>query len=467
MDIYKDILNKTNDISDLITKEIKVNNNIINIILIETICNSEIINNYLLRKIDELEKEDNILEYFLNNIPSINIKKVKFDDVITLLLSGFTIIILNNKDILAIETINKLTRGITESNYEKTITGPKDSFIEQFNTNVGLIRKRIKSNHLKLDTLNIGKYTDTKIGIMYIDDICNLDLKNKIIKELNKINIDGIIDSSYLKKYLNKSNSLFPTIKDSERPDSVSKELLEGKIIIVTDNSPNVLILPTFFIDYFHYIDDYYQKRINITFIRIIRLISFIIAIFIPSYYIAITTYNVDFIPINLLVNFISQRLTVPFPAFIESFIMIISFEILRESDIRIPSNMGSSVSILGGLVLGEAAVNAGILSPMMIIVVAISAISALLFQNIEVVNAIRSYRFLLIILATIFGLFGIFIGFLLIIINLSDTKSFDKDYLYPFSPINLNEQKDGFIRLKKKPLTRNPILSKNRIRGA
>ena len=466
MDIYNNILNNTKNIKDLITKEIKINSNTLNIILIETICNSEIINNYILRRIDKLEKENNILDYFLNNIPSINIKKIKDNEVLTMLLNGFTIIIINNKDIIAIETINKLTRGITESNFEKTITGPKDSFIEQFNTNVGLIRKRIKSNHLKLETINIGKYTDTKIGIMYIDDVSNLYFKDDIIKQLNKINIDGIIDASYLKKYLNKSNSLFPTIKESERPDLISRELLEGKIIIITDNSPGVLILPTFFIDYFHTIDDYYQKRVNVTFIRIIRLISFIIAIFIPSYYIAITTYNVDFIPINLLVNFISQRLTVPFPAFIEAFIMIISFEILRESDIRIPSNMGSSVSILGGLVLGEAAVSAGILSPMMIIVVAISAISALLFQSIEVVNAIRSYRFLLIILATILGLFGIFIGFILIIINLSNTKSFDKDYLYPFSPINFNEQKDGFVKLKKKILTRNPIVSKNRIRG-
>ena len=467
MDIYKNILNNINNISDLITKEIKINNNIINIILIETICNSEIINNYVLRRIDELEKNNNILEYFLNNIPSINIKKIKLDEALPLLLNGFTIIILNNKDILAIETINNLTRGITESGFEKTITGPKDSFIEQFNTNIGLIRKRIKSNHLKLETINIGKYTNTKIGLMYLDDVCNLNFKNKILEELKKINIDGIIDSSYLKKYLNKSNSLFPTIKESERPDLISKELLDGKIIIITDNSPDILILPTFFIDYFHTIDDYYQKRINVTFIRIIRLISFIIAITLPAYYIAITTYNVDFIPINLLVNFINQRLTVPFPAFIEAFTMIISFEILRESDIRIPSNMGSSVSILGGLVLGDAAVNAGILSPMMIITVAISAISALLFQNIEIVNAIRSYRFILIILATIFGLYGIFIGFILIIINLSDTKSFDKDYLYPFSPINLSEQKDGFVKLKPKKLERNPLLSKNKIRGA
>ena len=212
--------------------------------------------------------------------------------------------------------------------------------------------------------------------------------------------------------------------------------------------------------------DDYYQKSVNTTFIRLIRFIAFIIAITLPSYYIAITTFNVDFIPINLLVNFIAQRSDVPFPAFIEALIMIISFEILRESDARIPSSQGSSISILGGLVLGEAAVSAGIISPIMIIVVAISAISGLVFQSIEVVNAIRYWRFILIILSSILGLFGIFIGIVLIILNLSDAKSIDEDYLYPFAPINFEEQKDGFIRSKRKKLLRNPLLSNNKIRG-
>ena len=212
--------------------------------------------------------------------------------------------------------------------------------------------------------------------------------------------------------------------------------------------------------------DDYYQKNFNTTFIRIIRLFAFIISIFLPAYYIAITTINVDFIPINMLVNFISQRLNVPFPIFIEALIMIISFEILRESDIRIPSSQGTSISILGGLVLGEAAVNAGIVSPMMIIVIAMSMISGLVFQSIELVNAIRLWRFILIILSFTLGLFGIFIGTMLIIINICDTESFNKDYLYPFAPINIDEQKDGFIKKNNQTKKRNPLLSFNQVRG-
>ena len=457
--------NSLEKIQDLIHKEIFINKTIINIYAIETITNSKTINDFILQNISFLDHVDNIYEYLYNNLPCINVKKSNNNEIDYYLVSGYTIIEIDNK-YLAIETINMPNRTISISEYEKSITGPKDSFTEHFNTNVGLIRKRIKNINLKLENIVIGKYTNTNIGIMYIEGICKDSLKNKIISKLKKINTDGLIDSSYLIRYLSNSSNLFPTIKQTERPDLVSQSLLEGKIIILMDNSPNALILPTFFIDFFHMSDDYYQKNFNTTFIRIVRLIAFIIAIILPSYYIAITTINVDLIPINLLVNFIGQRSSVPFPAFMEAFIMIFSFEILRESDIRIPSNEGTAISILGGLVLGDAAVSAGIISPIMIIVVAISAIAGLVFQGIEVVNAIRFWRFILILLSSIMGLYGIFIGIVLIITNICDTKSFDADYLYPFAPININEQKDGFVKFKSFIRKRNPLLSNNKMRG-
>lgn len=451
--------------SDLIHKTITINNNIIHIYTIETITDSNKINDFILRKIDNLEKVNDLYEYLFNSLPSVSVNKINKNELSYYLINGFTVIEINNK-YLSIETIKMPERSVTSSEYEKSITGPKDSFTEHFNTNIGLIRRRIKDSNLKLENITIGKYTNTKVGVMYIKSICKDNLKNKIINKLNKINIDGIVDSSYLISYLSNSHNLFPTIKRTERPDLVTESLLEGKIVIITDNSPDVLILPTFFIDFFHMSDDYYQKNFNTSFIRIIRLLAFIIAIILPSYYVAITTWNVNFIPINLLVNFIGQRSSVPIPSFLETFIMIISFEILRESDLRIPSTQGTAISILGGLVLGDAAVSAGIISPIMIIVVAISAISGMVFQSIEVVNAIRFWRFILIILSSIFGLYGIFMGILLIISNITDTKSIDEDYLYPFAPINLPLQKDGFIKIKETIKRRNPVISDNRIRG-
>lgn len=470
MNYVEKLKQDTNYVDDIIYKEIIIGKNLINLINIETITNSDNIHDFILRKISYLDKltPNDLTNYLYNYLPAPSIKKIlNYKQLKDLLLNAYTILIINNQNILAIETKSNLSRGVSEVNYEKSITGPKDAFIEHYNTNIGLIRKRIKNTNLHIKTFNLGKYTKTKIGLMYINDICKEDLVRKISKKLKKINIDGIIDSNYLKRYLNKSNSLFPTLKSTERPDLASISLLEGKVILVVDNSPEVLILPTFFIDFFHASDDYYQKQLNISFIRIIRLIAFIISIFLPAFYIAITTHNLESMPIKLLLSFKNQRATVPFPAFIEAILMIIVFEILRESDIRIPSSMTTAISILGGIVLGDAAVAAGIVSPIMIIVVAISAISGMLMQTIEAVNSIRWYRFILIILSSLLGYFGIFLGIILMETNLSDTKSLDKDYLYPFSPINFKEQADGFIRItNKKTKYRNPILSNNKIRG-
>ena len=374
----------TKNSCDFLFKRITINKNTIDLISIETIASSSDINDFILKKISLLDNYSDIdlKNYLFNYLPVISINKLNnFNELIDKLLNGFAIILINDKVILSAETRRDLTRGVSEANYERSIIGPKDSFIEHFNTNVGLIRRRIKTMDLEINEVTIGKYSKTRIGVLLINSIAKSNLKQKIINKLKKIDIDGIIDSGYIKNYLNEDNSIFPTIRSTERPDLASQSLLEGKIIIITDNSPDILILPTFFIDYFHTSDDYYQKSINISFIRIIRLIAFIIAIFLPSYYIAITTHNIDFIPINLLINFLFQRESVPFPAFFEALIMIISFEILRESDMRIPSSMGTAISILGGLVLGEAAVSAGIISPIMIIVIAISASSSLLFQ--------------------------------------------------------------------------------------
>ena len=427
MDYLDTLKRNSNNSFDYVYKTIKIKNHRIDLVNIETITSSELINDFILKKLSYLSNySGNDLEMFLlNYLPVNSITKLNnFEELTDKLLNGFLILIIDNNSILAIEVKNNLTRGVSEVDYEKTITGSKDCFIEHFNTNLGLIRKRIKSIDLVVDDLEIGKYTKTKVGLIYIKSIAKRKIITDTNQKLKNINIDGIIDSGSLKKYLNNSKSFFPSVKETERPDVACLALLEGKILILVDNSPNVLILPSFFVDYFHASDDYYQKPINITFIRIIRFISFLIACFLPAFYISITTHNPEFMPINLLLSFINQRLNVPFPAFIEGIIMIIAFEILRESDIRIPSSMGTSVSILGGLVLGDAAVSAGIVSPIMIIVVAMSAISGLLMPSIEAVNSIRWYRFILIILASIFGGFGIFLGSILILTNLADMKS-------------------------------------------
>ena len=237
----------------------------------------------------------------------------------------------------------------------------------------------------------------------------------------------------------------------TERPDLVSNALLNGKVIIMVDNSPYALIIPGLLVDYFKTSEDFYSKNINVTFTRIIRYLAFFISILTPAIYLTLITYNQEIIPTELLVNFATQRDGVPFPAFFEAFIMIIAFELLRESDIRVPAFTGSALSIVGALILGDAAVAAGIVSPIMIIVIAITSICSLPFNEPDLINGLRWYRFLFMLGASFLGIIGILVVFLYFIIELVSTKTFNIPYLMTYSPFSKKGIKDSFIKTDNK----------------
>lgn len=441
-------------------KEIIINKQKIILIYNDILVNKEMINKEILSKIKELSKKQiiNLNKY----LPNINTEKIKKKDINNKL-NNSNLILIISKNIYSIEVKLITDRAISPSTNELNITGPKDSFNENINTNINLIRKRIKSKNLILKESILGKQTNTKVSILYMNNIANKKLINQIQNKINKINIDGIIDSSYIKKYLD-TNKLFPTIIQTERPDKASIALLEGKCIILVENSPYALILPSFFLDFFHTPDDYYQKNINTTFIRLIRLSAFLISLLTPAIYIATTTRNYNLLPYKLLIMLKAGRTFVPFPAYIEAIFMIICFEILKETDIRMSQTSSSAVSILGGLILGDAAVSAGIVSPIMIIVIAISSISGLIFSSLELSNALRSYKIILLILSSLLGIYGVLIGLIYLIINLINTKTFNYKYLSPIYPFNKNEIKDSFIKLKNNK--RNSYITNNINRG-
>ena len=440
---------------DYKTKELIINKQKIILLYNDILVNKEI-----LSKIKDLSKKQ--IQSLNKYLPNINTEKIKKKDINNKLNNSNLILIINN-NIYSIETKLITDRAISPSTNELNITGPKDSFNENINTNINLIRKRIKSKNLILKESIIGKQTNTKISLLYMNNIANDKLINEIQNKINNINIDGIIDSSYIKKYLD-TNKLFPTIIQTERPDKASIALLEGKCIILVENSPYALILPSFFLDFFHTPDDYYQKNINTTFIRLIRLCAFLLSLLTPAIYIATTTRNYNLLPYKLLIMLKAGRTFVPFPAYIEAFFMIVCFEILKETDIRMSQTSSSAVSILGGLILGDAAVSAGIVSPIMIIVIAISSISGLIFSSLELSNALRTYKILLLILSSILGIYGVLIGLIYLIINLINTKTFNYKYLSPIYPFNKNEIKDSFIKLKN--TKRNSYLTNNINRG-
>ena len=465
----KIIKNSYKNSPDITFRKIKVNN--VNILLVfnQSLASSAFINDFILKNLTDIATSNdnispkNIISYFNNVIPGNNLKDVhSFDEVYDFLGNSFTLIFFEGeRSCFAVETRATLNRAISEPLTEQTISGPKDAFNENYIINIGLIRKRIKTTNLVLEEKVLGRETKTRVGVLYMDNIIEDTLLDEVRKKLDDIDIDGILDSTTIKNMIVSKNSVFSLVETTERPDVATSSLLEGKIIIVVENSPFVLIIPTFFTDLFLSSEDNYQMNKNVSFTRILRYASFLLAILTPAFYIAITTYNHETIPVSLLVNFAAQREGVPFPAIIEAIGMSLVFEILRESDIRMPHLSGSAISILGAIVLGDAAVTAGIVSPIMVIVIAVSAICSLMFSHVSVSNAIRFWRFIFMIFATCFGIPGIFLCGILFVIILSDMKSFGKPYLYPIAPFNGNMLKNVLVKLNiKKEKKRNPLLT-------
>lgn len=461
-----------NNADDMTYREKIVCKRRLQIIYIDPLTSSDKISDFIVRsldKINRLNKDKDLLRAITNDIDNFKYKEVKtYEDLFYYLNYGFTIVLIEGEEVaLALETKRNLARSISVPQTENSLRGAADAFVEDMHTNLGLIRRRIKDNNLWINSHEIGRYTKTKINVLYINGICKKEYVNLIDKELKKIDIDGITNAGVIKNLIEKENkSIFPTVISTERPDRVCRALLAGKIVILTDTTPFALIIPVCINDLFLAMEDSYSKNINVSMTRVVRYVAFFITILTPALYIAVTTYNQEMLPTQLLIGFVSQRASVPFPAFIEAIIMMAAFEILRECDLRTPTFTTSALSIVGALILGEAAVNAGIVSPIMIIVIAITAVSALLFTEPEVINGVRWYRLLFMIGANFLGIFGVMIIFLYFITKLVSLESFGLPYLYPLTPTSFAGLKNSIIKFPDKSLkNRENALSDNTIK--
>ncbi len=446
---------------DLKIRELKNGNTTVYIIYFETLCKSNTINDFILKPIydDKIKSLDDIK----NRLPSGNLLEINDENTLyNNLYSGFSIISIDNK-FISFETKESLDSGIIAATNEKVIKGPKDAFTENYQSNIGLIRKRIRSKNLKINEYTIGTSSKTKVALFYLNDIVNKDLVNKIEKKLKTMSLDYVANSNYIIDAMSKKNNIMPTNIMTERPDLTSFLLMEGRIAIMVENSPQVIIIPMFFSDTIHTIDDYYQNSKNVSVTRIIRVIAFIISVTIPGMYLALTTFNQETLPTSLLINFSIQRQGVPFPSIVEALIMFLIFEILKESDTRIPFVVGTSMSIVGALVLGQAAVDAGLISPIMIIIIAVSSVTSFLFNDNDLVNAIRVWKLIFLILSSFAGLYGFFIALLLFLTKISSMNSYGFDYVTVDGILKSNIQKNGIILTKKFKLNkRNSVLTKN-----
>lgn len=434
----------------------------LSVIFFDGLTNGEYIHNYVLKTLmielrssnlnKKILQKENMYEILKNySLPISDIEElVDFKKLCETLLSGNTIILIDgcNKG-FTMDIKGWQDRGVVEQSFQTVIRGPKDSFNETLRTNTMLIRRRIRDINLRIVSKVVGTVSKTSVEIMYIKGIANDKIVTELLTRINRIQIDGVIASGYIEQLiLDDPKTLFPTIYNTERPDSAAAALLEGRIVIIVDGTPNVLIVPALFVDFYQSPEDYYNRSFFGSFIRILRYLAVGLALLTPSVYIAITTFHQEMIPSPLLVSIAAQREGIPFPAFVEALIMEITFEILREAGIRMPRAIGSAVSIVGALVLGEAAVNAGIVSNVMVIVVAITAISSLISPSYEFAIANRLLRFMFMFLAASFGIYGIMIGIFLLAIHLCSLRSFGVPYMYPFAPFNLKAQKDGILKM-------------------
>ena len=459
-----------NKIKTMYGKSGDVNHRIIDIkgtnigcIFLESSSQTSTISDFIIKSTVLIEKDKNIFNNLLNllknklfNCQLFTINN--FEEFPYYLSSGFTIIVVEgSNEAIVMETRANLDRGVTEATSEPIIRGPKDSFTESHSKNLGLIRKRIKDPNLWFDELKIGKRTKTRTTIAYINNVADINKVKEIKERLAKINIDGILDSGYIRDYLTPQKSIFPQIKSSERPDMACQELLNGKIIILVENTPFVLILPTVFLDYIKSPEDQNQKAINISFTRILRFFALIITILTPAIYIAVATYDQNTIPDKLLISLAVQREGVPFPTFFEILLFMTIFEILRESDLKSPTNMSTAMSIVGALVLGQAAVDASIVSPITIIIVAITSICSLIFQDSDFINGIRFWRFLFIIAASLLGAVGIISMTLIWITKIASLENLGTSFLSPLAPFDKDANKDAIIKTATPKLIKRP----------
>jgi spore germination protein KA len=476
IEIIEKIKKDTGNSPDIIIKTVPFLGTYIHVVFGETVTDRTTINEFILeffeKKENDSKSETDVIKYLKTKIPAQKITKIsKYDEFLYNIFSGFTVILVDGSDeALAIECRTKLDSGVMPAQAETIIKGPKDAFTENYQTNIGLIRKRIKSEKLWLEEHIVGKRSKTKVGILYIEDIVDKKIVKYISDKIKKIDIDSIMDSNYIIELISGNyRNVFSDYLSTERPDIVNMHLLNGKIAIIVENTQYVVIVPIVFFDFFHTSEDFYQKVINVNYTRIVRLLAFFITILTPAIYIAITTHNHEAIPEKLLISFSAQRDGVPFPSIVEALLMLITFEILKETDLRIPNMLGSALSIVGALVLGEAAVQAGIVSPIMVIVIAITAISGLIVSSVELSNGIRWWRIIYIIGAASLGLIGVLLVSLVLVINITSIKSFGLPFFSPVAPLNFSNQNNAiFLTNKRKFMQRDSLTAKrNKKRSA
>lgn len=471
----------TGNSTDVVVREFKlgmIEDKSACMISIDGVIDSASVNNFILESLmlegrtiaRDYQSGEPILQYikqYMLTAVTVDSDIGHYNQLFSSLLSGSAILLIDGcTSAISIEMSGWKERSISEPSSESVIRGPKEGFIENLRTNTAMIRKKIKSPNLWMETYKIGKITQTSVAVLYMNGIADENVLEELRTRLKRIDTDSILDSGYIEEFIqDEAITPFPTVYNSERPDAIAADLLEGKIAIVVDGSPFVLVVPALLVAFMHSAEDYYHRVDVSSFIRILRLIGIFVALLGPASYVAISTFHREMIPTALLISLAAQREGIPFPAVVEAMFMEVIFEILREASIRMPRNIGQAMSIVGSIVLGTLAVEASLASPAMVIVVSITAIANFVIPSNELGTAVRLLRFLFIIAAATFGVFGIILGIIVIALHLSSLRSFGVPYLSPFAPFSKQGQKDAAIRAPLRSMLFRPkLIARNNV---
>jgi len=360
-------------------------------------------------------------------------------------------------------------RGIEEPETEKNVRGPHEGFVEYLPTNLAILRRKVKNSKLKFKSTTIGEQTRQTVLVAYIDGIANMEIVDAVFDKISELQIDGLPAIGYIEQSLiSHPNSLFPQFLATERPDKAMAALLEGRIVIIQEGTPVVLVAPVNFMSFFQALDDYSTLWVHGSFLRMLRFIALIVAILLPSLYIAITSFHYYAVPLTLLVPLAESRAKVPFPPIIEVLILEAMVEMVREAAVRLPTYIGTAISVVAGLIIGEAAVQAGIVSDLLIVIVAATAVASYVIPSYDMSLAIRILRFIFMITTSIFGIIGIVVCTALTLAHLLTIESLGQPFLQPISPMTTRDFKDTLVRMPIKALRRRQGMTRtdNKFRG-
>ncbi|WP_347548537.1 spore germination protein [Pseudalkalibacillus hwajinpoensis] len=366
------------------------------------------------------------------------------------LLKGYAVILIEGqRKCYLFHVVKTFNRSIDEPDNEKVVRGSHDGFVEDLFVNVNLIRKRIETIDLTVRFIRVGKRTNTNVGIVYMTSLADPKVVQKVEERIKSIDSDNVFSPGYMEEFIEDTpSSPFPQMLATERPDRVIANLLEGRVAVIVEGSPTTLILPITFFAFYQTPDDYNGRWLAGSYLRLIRLMSFVIAIALPGFYIGVIGFHFEVIPDDLVLPIKASIVDIAFPPIVEALAMVITIELIREAGIRLPSPVGQTIGIVGGLIIGDAVVRAGLISNVMIVIIAVTAIASFVVPSNEMSTTVRILTYPILISASLFGFIGIVFTLMIILIHLCKLESFGSPYFAPLAPLRWKEIKDAMIRV-------------------